>query len=362
MPKSLYIHIPFCDQICSYCDFSKVFSTSFSHEEYLRVLLDEIKEENIEDDSLDTIYIGGGTPSSLNEKELETLLSYLSTHFHNVKEFTIEANPESLTEEKIKIFRKYNINRVSLGAQSVNDNILKTLNRKHSKEDIISCIKKLKENQIDNINLDFIYGFEEMKIKDIDDDIEFIKETKPKHVSFYALQIEEGTIFYNQHKKIKDDETLRAMYDAILQKLEKLGYLRYEVSNFSLPGYESKHNLTYWHDEEYYAAGLSASGYLHPNRFTNTRSINHYLNKQYHRTIEHIDSSNEEFEFLMLNLRLVNGFDLDVFSSRFHHDFLLSYQEEIKRVKDYVEIKNNRFIIKKDYIYTMDQILLEILK
>ncbi len=362
MIHSLYIHIPFCDEICSYCDFAKVFTYTFSHEKYLDELIKEIDEEKIPDNSLNTIYIGGGTPSSLSRDELELLLSYLHKRFPDVEEFTMEANPESLTSDKIDILSEYHVNRVSLGAQSVNPEILSSLNRHHDMTDIERCVNDLKRHGITNINLDFIYGHEEMTDKDIDDDIDFAFSLSPTHLSFYSLQIEEGTLLYNQKKKSQDEDQLRITYDHILKRLEDNGYHRYEVSNFAKPGFESKHNLTYWHDEEYYAAGLSASGYVNRTRFTNTRSMNHYLMGNRNPNMETIDERNEEFEFLMLNLRLVNGFSLSEFHSRFKKDFTVSYKKEIEKVVDYTEIQNGHFRIKKEFLYTMDSILLDILK
>jgi oxygen-independent coproporphyrinogen III oxidase len=362
MVKSLYIHIPFCDQICAYCDFTKVFSSSFSHKEYLKKLIAEIDSLVIKDDSLSTIYIGGGTPSTLTSEELDFLLSYLHQHFPNVDEFSVEANPESLTREKIKLMHSYGVNRISLGAQTTNELILKQLNRNHTTNDIKRCIKDLKDCGIENYNLDFIYGIPGMTMGDLDRDIDFALKMNTKHLSFYSLQIEEGTLLYNQGMKPVDEEFMRRMYDFIIEKLSKHGYQRYEISNFSLPGYESRHNLTYWHDEQYYAAGVSASGYIGNLRYTNTKSLTHYLKGEYNRESETIDSKTEEFEFLMLNLRLTKGFSLSSFKKRFHKDFKTEYKEEIEKVQDYVEIVDDHFRIRKDYLYTMDNILLNLLK
>lgn len=362
MVKSLYIHIPFCDGICSYCDFAKVFSNTFSHKKYLDVLLDEIKSLNIKEDSLNTIYIGGGTPSCLTEEELIYLLSYLNFHFKNVNEFTLEANPESLSKEKIKICHKYGVNRISLGVQSVNDSILKYLNRQHNKEAVKTVIKSLKDEGIDNFNLDFIYGIPSMSLDDLKDDLSFAKEMNSPHLSFYSLQIEEGTILGNNKTIPLSDEKMRNQYNYIVSYLNQLGYERYEISNFAKKGYESQHNLTYWHDLEYYAAGLSAAGYISNKRYTNTKSMTNYLKGKFNRDVSIISKEDEEFEFLMLNLRLKNGFELTKFKERFKKDFLTAYQNELKKVSDYVEINNGSFRIKDEYLYTMDNILLNILK
>lgn len=361
MVKSLYIHIPFCDCICSYCDFSKVLSNTFSKKDYINRLIEEFNSLNIIHDSLDTIYIGGGTPSCLSIDEIKPLLDILSNEFPSVKEFTIEANPESLTKEKIEFYKKKKINRISLGVESLNDDILKYLNRKHSRDKVQEVISYLKEEEFKNYNLDFIYGMKGMKISDIDDEILFIKDSGCQHVSFYSLQIEDGTILKNKNEVTLPDEELRKMYDYILMSLKDIGMNRYEVSNFSYPGYESKHNLTYWHDNEYYAIGLSSSGYVGKTRFTNTRSMTKYMHGETCKKIEMLKESDEEFEFLMLNLRLEKGFKLSEFKDRFNKDFLLSYRENIEKIKDYVYIDSS-FRIKEKYLYTMDGILLDLLK
>jgi oxygen-independent coproporphyrinogen-3 oxidase len=201
-----------------------------------------------------------------------------------------------------------------------------------------------------------------MTKQDLDDDIELSLKLKSKHLSYYSLQIEKGTMFYNKHIKAQDDEVMREMYDYLIKKLHEAGFKRYEVSNFAIPGYESRHNLTYWHDEPYYAVGLSASGYINQTRFTNTHSMTKYMKGLTDWATEEISSKSEEFEFLMLNLRLVSGYSLDKFKERFHKDFLVSYQKEIKKVEEYVQVKDGYFAIKPEYLYTMDHILLELLK
>ena len=362
MIHSLYIHIPFCEHICSYCDFPKVLCGTFSQEDYIKTLITDIDSLSIPDNSLRTIYIGGGTPSALSLDCLKTLLSYLSKHFPSVEEFTMEANPESLTEEKIALAKISGVNRISLGVQTANEKLLFTLNRKHNNQQVASVIKNLNEYGIENYNLDFIYGLPGQVLEDIDKDLAFALSLKPKHLSFYSLQIEEGTLLYNKKVKPCSDDNYAQFYEHVVQSLKEAGFQRYEISNFALPTYESKHNLTYWHDEYYYAAGLGASGYLPSLRYKNTASMNHYLKHQFRYQEETITPEDEEFEFLMLNLRLTQGFLLEDFKRRFQKDFLFSYQQEIEKVKPYVQISNGRFAIKEKYLYTMDQILLELLK
>ncbi len=362
MTESLYIHIPFCSHICSYCDFPKVLTGTFSEEKYIDALIDDIESQNIKGHSLKTIYIGGGTPSSLSVSSLERLLSYLDSRFYPLIEFTMEANPESLSEEKIEILKKYHVNRISLGVESTSYRILSHLNRKHTTKDVANVLSLLRKYGFDNINLDFIYGVDNMSDADLKHDIDFAIDSHVEHLSFYSLQIEEGTVFYNKKVVAKNDETMANMYNTVLSELEKHGYHRYEVSNFARPGKESLHNLTYWHDEEYFAAGLGASGYVNQIRYKNTLSMNKYLSGTYRHEEEAISIYDHEFEYIMLHLRLVKGFLIDEFNSSFHKDFLSSYSRNIEEVKDYVQVKDGYFSIQEKYLYTMDSILLSLLK
>ena len=361
MIPSLYLHIPFCDSLCHYCDFGKVLTGTFSQEKYIDSLLIELDSLAIPDDSLKTIYIGGGTPSALKPELLTRLLSRLHSSFSSVTEFTIECNPESLSEEKVKIMSQFGVNRVSLGVQTFQSSLLSSLNRKHSKEQVFQSVSLLKKHGITNINLDFIYGIHGQTLSMIKEDIDTALFLKPTHLSFYSLQVEEGTVLYIKGYPSVSNETYREQYDFISKRLHENGFFRYEVSNFSLPGSESKHNLNYWNDGMYYACGLSASGYLPSLRYQNTRSMNHYLQHKFRYQEEPIDIYDEEFEFLMLNLRKADGFTLDEFSSRFKKDFITSYQKEIEDCSPSLIIKDGRAFIKEEDLYVMDQILLKLL-
>lgn len=360
--SSLYIHIPFCDNICNYCDFSKVLVRCFDQKQYIHCLIREIESYNIKNHSLKTIYIGGGTPSVLSLDNLETLLEFLDNHFSGVEEFTLEANPESLSEDKISLLSKYHVNRVSLGVQTVSDDLLRKLNRKHTKKDVIHCVNLLRKHGINNINLDFIYGIPGSNRQDTIDDIELISDLNPEHISFYSLQIEEGTVFSIQKIQPYDDDKMREEYDFINQELTAKGYERYEVSNFSKKGFQSMHNKTYWKDRPYYGCGVSASGYLSNRRYTNTKSITHYLEGKTIQSEEILTEPEMEFEYLMLNLRLVEGFSILDFRERFRKNFLSSYKKEIETCNQDLIIEENNVRIKPEKIYIMDSILLKLLK
>ena len=360
MITSLYVHIPFCNNICSYCDFPKVFSNSFNQKEYIDVLLYELETLNIKN-KLKTIYIGGGTPSALKVEELERLLKTLSKLLDTNYEFTLEANPESLDLDKIKVLKKYKVNRVSLGVQSTSLSKKKILERKHSNLEVINVVKNLKDNGIENINLDFIYGTRNDSINKIRKDIKLIKKLNVPHASFYSLQIESGTKLYNQKQVTCSEEKLEKLYFYINSKLKKLGFNHYEVSNWAKENYYSKHNLVYWNDLEDYALGLGASSYIENKRYTNTKSMNSYMKKEFNRSVEELDLLDQEFEFIMLGLRKSEGINLKEFKSRFNKDFIDAYKNKIEKLKSYLNINLEYVAVKEEYIYTLNLILVELL-
>lgn len=309
MINSLYIHIPFCNHICSYCDFCKFIYNEKLAREYINELIKEIRSYNLS--KMSTIYIGGGTPSSLNEDLLEVLLKELNPFLKENTEFTIECNFESTNESKLKLFKKYGVNRLSFGVQSTNDEILKKLNRYHTKSDVVKTIKIAKDIGFNNINIDLIYGLPDTNKKMLEEDLnEFIK-LDIEHISTYSLTVSPNTIFFNKGIQEVDDNESRELYDLIYNFLNEHGYYRYEVSNFSKIGYESKHNQTYWDNKEYVGVGLGASGYIKNIRYQNTKSLNEYLKGNYRfsdEEVSHIDNINY---FLMLKLRKEKGFMLN---------------------------------------------------
>lgn len=360
MIKSLYVHIPFCNNICTYCDFAKVISSTFSRKKYIDVLLYELSQKKIPN-KLDTIYIGGGTPSVLSDEELDYLLSELKKYLSSKYEFTIEANPESLSLSKIKLLKKHKVNRVSLGVESTNKEKRKYLGRTHNNKDVIKCIRLLNSVGIENINLDFIYGYKKDTKRIINKDLALIKKEKIKHVSFYSLQIEKNTILNNMNEKTLPDDQQASLYFYINKKLKRQGFIHYEVSNWAKENYKSKHNLVYWNCKEYYAIGLGAASYEKGLRNANTKSLTQYLNKNFNPSIERIKKEEEEFEYIMLGLRKIEGINLQDFKSRFNKDFIKTYKNKIEKLKEYLNINLEYISIKEEYIYIMNSILLDLL-
>ena len=360
MIESLYIHIPFCNSICSYCSFKKQIYNEEQSKKYISNLIEDLKR--IPKCSLNTIYIGGGTPSSLADNDLEILLSNLKPLLKNDYEFTIESNPENLTYNKAKLFNKYGVNRVSIGVQTFNEKYLKLLSRKHKLNDVYTAINNLLQNNIFNINFDLIYGLPFQTLEDFLYDIKYLKNFPLTHVSLYSLTIDENTIFYNLNYKEADEDLLRDMSDGATKILLEYGYQKYEVSNYSKPYYESKHNLTYWFDNEYYGIGISASGYENNVRYKNITPLKKYNEGERKFEKEEIDEFNHEFEFIMLNLRTKYGIDLDKYNDIFNKDFLNCYKNEIIKLKDFIILKNNKLVVKDNNYMILNTLILEFIK
>ena len=277
--RGLYIHIPFCAHICSYCDFAKKIAVDDKQiRQYLVKLVEEMAAKSKYYSSCDTIYIGGGTPNVLNNSELEFLLDSISKYNILAKEYCIECNPELITSKQVNLFKKYHINRVSLGMQTTNSSGLKLLNRHHTKTDVLKAVNLLKANGISNINIDLIYAYFGETLADLKEDLSFLLSLDIKHISAYSLILEKNTKLYHLYKEKDIDQDLAAdMMDYIRQELSGNGYNHYEISNFAKAGFESKHNLSCWNQEEYIGFGTSAHSYTNNVRYSNIDSMEEYI-------------------------------------------------------------------------------------
>lgn len=357
MIKAVYIHIPFCDHICSYCDFPKLLSSTNYQKKYLEVLKKEI-ETTYQDDIIETIYIGGGTPSSLCLTDLKYLLDILTIFKTNNLEYTIEVNIDSIDEDKLKLMKKYGINRISVGIETFNDKFLKYLNRNYTKKDIKPKIELMKK-YFSNINVDLMYAFPNQTLNDLKEDLDEFLNLDINHISTYSLIIEPNTVLYNKNTKNIDEDLDYQMYELIINKLNK--YHHYEISNFAISGFESKHNLVYWHNENYYGFGLGAAGYIGNTRYTNTRSINNYFKGNYILDKEKLDINKTIANEFMLGLRLIDGIDITTFKDKYKMDI-----KNYKNIKELLEldklkIENNRLFINPKYIYISNEILVDLI-
>lgn len=359
MNKSVYIHIPFCDNICSYCDFCKFLKNDEWIDKYLNSLEKEIIT-NYKGELLDTIYIGGGTPSCLNINQLTKLFNIVKNFNKNKEyEFTFECNIENITKDKLKLLYENEVNRLSIGVQTFNEKYLSFLNRKHTKEEIKEKIKLAKEIGFKNINIDLIYGLPNQTIDELNSDIEEFLKLDITHISTYSLIIEPNTKLYIEETQNIDDNLDYEMYKIICDKLKDNEYNHYEISNFSKLGYESKHNLTYWNNDNYYGFGLGASGYIGNIRYDNTRNINKYLSGEYLKESHTLDLNETIENEFILGFRKIKGINKALFKSKYNKDI-----KEIEVVNKLLESNKlledeKNIYINENYIYVSNDILVE---
>ncbi|MEX2785536.1 radical SAM family heme chaperone HemW [Streptococcus sp. H49] len=328
-PTSAYIHIPFCTQICYYCDFSKVFIKNQPVDAYLQALIREYESYDIRE--LQTLYIGGGTPTAISAEQLDWLLTNLVRHLDlgRLDEFTIEANPSDLTPKKIEVLKHSAVNRISLGVQTFNNRQLKQIGRGHNEAQIYDSIDSLKAAGFDNISIDLIYALPGQTLADVKENVAKALALDVPHLSLYSLILEHHTVFMNKMRRGKlnlPGEDLEAeMFDYIISEMEANGFEHYEISNFTKPGFESRHNLMYWANVEYYGCGAGASGYLDGIRYRNRGPIQHYLKgvaAGNPRLEEEVLTKKEMMEEeLFLGLRKKTGVSIKTFEEKFAEPF-----------------------------------------
>ena len=330
-PSSAYVHIPFCTQICYYCDFSKVFIKNQPVDAYLEHLIQETRSYEI--GKLRTLYIGGGTPTALSAQQLAYLLTELPKvmDLSEVEEFTIEANPGDLDPDKIAVLKDSQVNRVSLGVQTFDNKMLKKIGRSHQEQDIYDNIRYLKQAGFDNISIDLIYALPGQTMDQVKENVAKAIDLDIPHMSLYSLILENHTVFMNRMRRGKlplpKEELEAEMFEYIIEELEKAGFEHYEISNFSKPGFESRHNLVYWDNAEYYGLGAGASGYVDGIRYKNHGPIRHYLEAveagKARITEEHLTLEEKMEEELFLGLRKKTG----VSKARFEEKFGVSFDQ-----------------------------------
>ncbi len=355
----MYIHIPFCKSICSYCDFPKILDLPVFITKYLNSLLKEITEKYMNEE-IETLYVGGGTPSCLSNKDLNYLIDILSiVKLKENAEITFECNLNDITEELLNNLKRLKVTRLSIGIQSFNEKKLKFLERNHTYKDAEEKLKLCREHGFNNINLDLIYGVPNEAIGTLRKDLDLFIKLNPEHISTYALIIEDNTKIAIQGINPIDEDLDSEMYELIRKKLKN--YNHYEISNFSKKNYESLHNLAYWKNKEYYGFGLGAHGYINSVRYQNTKNMNKYINNQFLYKEEVLSNQDILDNEIMLGFRLINGINLQ--------DFYNKYEKNIQDVYDVQElIKNKELVyqdgylkIHPDKIYIMNEILIKLL-
>ena len=356
---SSYIHIPFCEHICYYCDFNKVFYEGQPVDEYLEKLDLEMKLwlEKYPQQQTPTIYIGGGTPTSLNDTQLRNLLTSVTKYFDvtTTKEFTIEANPGDLTENKLHIMQEFGVNRLSMGVQTFNDRLLKKIGRKHTVKDVDDTLNFLAKNHFDNVSIDLIYALPGQTQQDFDETLKQALSYDLPHYSMYSLILENKTMFMNWVRKgrleLPSQEEEAGMFALAMDAMRQKGYEQYEVSNFAKPGFQSQHNLVYWNNEYYFGFGAGASGYVDKVRYKNHGPIQHYLNPLRNQQLpilseESLDQKARMEEEMFLGLRKAQGVSIARFNEKFGVDFHQIYGEVLPSLieKGWLNITEDDYI------------------
>lgn len=344
MAKSLYIHIPFCKKFCAYCDFVKCIYNKEIADKYIDLIINKLDKNKY-----NTIYVGGGTPNSLSDEQLIKLLKPLSSLINKNGEFTIECNPEFVTDSQAKIFKKYKINRISLGVQTLDLSLLKTMNRSNHKSMVENAINIFIKNKITNISCDLIYGFKKQTNKSIKNDLDFLINKKAKHISCYSLEIKDDSIWGKQHYKT-DDLQIEDQLKFIVSYLKKKKFIRYEVSNWAINSkYEAKHNIAVWDTNDWKAIGLGAYG-------MENKTLYHYegdaLNWKF--VSEKLSDFDLYFQVLIMGLRLKEGLNL---KNKLHKKTYMHFRKAIDN--EPLLTKKNNHIICKD-INILDEFLIKI--
>ena len=357
----IYIHIPFCDCICSYCDFCKILYNNKYINNYLDNLEKEIRNR-YKNELIKSLYIGGGTPSSLSYQELERLFNIIKIFkLDSNYEFTIECNVNNLDINKIKLFKDNGVNRVSLGVQSFNKEILTILNRSHTYKEVYNVINNLKSNNINNINIDLIYGVND-NIDIVKKDIDYFLSLDIPHISCYSLIIEDNTLLKINNYQNIDEDIEYEMYKYIENKLTSNGYIHYEISNYAKEGYSSIHNINYWDNGSYYGFGLGSVSYIDNYRISNTKNISKYNKGIYISNREYEDINTNMSNDMILGLRKIKGVSISKFYNK--------YKKDIREVFDIDDLINNKILIidndnmyiDSKYIYLSNQVLIRFIK
>lgn len=353
----IYVHIPFCKKKCEYCDFKSFVGKENMIDQYMKWVKYELKsigegnrldyENNLDDLIIvKTIYIGGGTPSILPPKYTSDILNTIKDNYtidNKNLEVTIEVNPGTVDEKKLSEYKKCGVNRLSIGLQATQNKVLNTLGRIHTYNDFLDTYNTARKIGFNNINVDLMIGIPGQSLEDVQESIEEIIKLSPEHISTYSLIIEEGTPFFNKLAKNKitlpDEEIERQMYWMVKKKLEEAGYIHYEISNFAKKGYESKHNLACWNQEEYVGVGAAAHSYTNNVRYSNVCEIEEYINNyennnETNNFIFHEKQTKDSKmkEFMLLGLRKINGIQVQEFKNRFGENPIYLYRKELDKL------------------------------
>ena len=363
----LYIHIPFCKQKCSYCDFCSYANKESFIKRYIQCVLKEIIEvgnnnkidfENGKDDLflVKTIYIGGGTPSLIDSKYIVQIIEDIKLNFEidEKAEITIEVNPGTVTLEKLEDYKRAGINRLSIGLQSTHEHLLKEIGRIHTYLDFLDTFRFAREAGFENINVDLMIGLPNQTLEEVKDSIEEIVSMEPEHISVYSLILEENTPLFKKVEEgleLPNEDLERKMYWAVKQTLEQNNYIHYEISNFAKKGYESKHNLDCWNQKEYIGFGVAAHSYTNGIRYSNIENLEQYIkNYEEDKTEENLvfhekqDMEAMQKEYMLLGLRKIDGVSIQEFKIKFVANPVFLYHDKLEKLvnEELVEIDGDQ--------------------
>jgi len=341
----IYVHIPFCKKKCDYCDFLSYSGKEEYVESYIKKVEKEIEDElnkiNFKEYAISTIYIGGGTPSFIDSKYIVEILFKIRKYAKRIltdSEITIEINPGTATKEKLEDYKNAGINRLSIGLQETNDKILKSIGRIHTYKEFLETYNLARNLEFTNINVDLMIGLPNQTIEDIKNSLQKIIKLNPEHISVYSLILEENTVFYEKYKnreiELPNEELERNMYWYVKNTLENSGYMHYEISNFAKKGFESKHNLDCWSQEEYLGFGIGAHSYINKMRYSNEISGTdnfENLQKSVHEVQKEIDTKKE---YMLLGLRKLDGISIQNFKLKFGENPIFLFKEKLNKLVD----------------------------
>ena len=366
----IYVHIPFCRSKCRYCDFASFPDKIGLAESYMACVYREMamRASELKDYKFDTLYIGGGTPSVIDESYIAMLVAAAKKHYNLAKdaEITIEVNPGTVSASKIDLYKKAGINRFSVGLQCANDKILADLGRVHTLNQFITCAKLLKGQ---NFSVDVMIGLKGQTLEDISQSIEVAAMYGACHISMYALTPEDGTPIYTDYLngELPDADEVAEQYAFGVKKLKELGFERYEVSNFCKKGRESRHNLNYWRRGEYAGFGVSASGHINNVRYTNPFDLDEYFKCIISNHFAVIDRTEitppeQRDEYVMLAMRTARGVDTREYESLFGVPFAREYEAAIQKNREFLDISADRVRIKDEYLFVQNTIIIDFLE
>lgn len=339
----VYVHIPFCKAKCYYCDFVSFANKEELENDYVEAVIKEIEHIDLSKYSIDTIYIGGGTPSILASESIVRIIKMIKPYMLDEAEITIEINPGTVNKEKLQAYKSIGINRLSIGLQSADDRLLKQIGRIHIYDEFLKTYEIARSLRLKNINVDLMLGLPNQTLKILEDSITKIIKLNPEHISVYSLILEDNTKLYemvNNGKAVLPSEELeRKMYWTVKERLEQNGYIHYEISNFAKQGFKSKHNSNCWEQKEYIGLGVAAHSYINGKRYSNTENLEEYINNiknnefDKNMIIHEIQTDEDKKkEYMLLGLRKIEGVNIDLYKNKFNENPIFKFSNELDKL------------------------------